>query len=60
MILLIYLMLLHLYQQNILLTSCSQKCSTIEAPIPEPPPVIKILLFFKSEYLPVTIIFFLR
>jgi len=28
--------------------SCSQKCSTIEAPIPEPPPVIKILLFFKS------------
>ena len=28
---------------------CSQKCSTIEAPIPEPPPVIKTLLFFKSS-----------
>ena len=27
---------------------CSQKCSTIEAPIPEPPPVMKTLLSFKS------------
>ena len=26
---------------------CSQKCSTIEAPIPEPPPVMKTFLSFK-------------
>ena len=29
----------------------AQKCSTIDAPIPEPPPVIKTTLFSKSKYL---------
>ena len=32
------------------LLCCSQKCSTIDAPIPEPPPVINTTLFSKSKY----------
>ena len=27
---------------------CSQKCSTIDPPIPDPPPVMKTFLFSKS------------
>ena len=47
--------LINLFESLVLISTkktslfCSQKCSTIDAPIPEPPPVIKTFLFFKSE-----------
>ena len=36
---------------NITSAPCSQKCSTIEEPIPSAPPLIKTFLLIKSKYL---------